>query len=113
MINILTTANSLWKTALSSQWFTNTYHAQAQRKWAKQVLESNFFHPKLKAHITRTKQTEYVNTRYISYDTKSTVKESQSTQPVSIYRMFTPVYKNLLNANTLTKADLENYWDFF
>jgi len=40
--NILTKANSLWKLTYGSQWYTNTYHAQTPRQWAKQVLGNTF-----------------------------------------------------------------------
>jgi len=36
--NILTQANSMWKQAYGTKWFTNTYHAQTPRQWAKQVV---------------------------------------------------------------------------
>ena len=50
--NILTKANSLWKLAYGSQWYTNTYHAQTPRQWAKQVL-GNTFSIQSSKHIIR------------------------------------------------------------
>jgi len=40
--NILTKANKAWKEAYGTKWFTNTYHAQTPRQWAKQVIGNTF-----------------------------------------------------------------------
>ena len=40
--NILTQANKAWRTAYGTKWFTNTYHAQTPRQWAKQVIGTTF-----------------------------------------------------------------------
>ena len=40
--NILSKANKLWRDTYGSIWYTNTYHAQTPRQWAKQVLGNTF-----------------------------------------------------------------------
>jgi len=40
--NILTQANKIWKQTYGSKWYTNTYHVQTPRQWAKQVLGNTF-----------------------------------------------------------------------
>jgi len=40
--NILTKANKAWQQAYGTKWFTNTYHAQTPRQWAKQVIGNTF-----------------------------------------------------------------------
>ena len=95
--NTLTTANSVWKATYGSQWFTNTYHAQTPRQWAKQVL-GNTFSIQSSKHILRALNRLTMQTQITSPKTPKTPKtpkpqsSSINLRTPSKYTIRTPRY---------------------